>query len=91
MIPSTRWPTTRWAVAQAFAAAGAKVIHMVDLDGAKSGSRVNAAIVKEVAEQSGMKIEMGGGIRSMGGFESSGCHGVWRMVIALRQSPTRIS
>ena len=35
------------AVAQAFAAAGAKVIHMVDLDGAKSGSRVNAAIVKD--------------------------------------------
>ena len=69
------------AVAQAFAAAGAKVIHMVDLDGAKSGSRVNAAIVKEVAEQSGMKIEMGGGIRSMEDLQAVDAMGVWRMVI----------
>ena len=69
------------AVAQAFAAAGAKVIHMVDLDGAKSGSRVNAAIVKEVAEQSGMKIEMGGGIRSMEDLKAVDAMGVWRMVI----------
>ena len=69
------------AVAQAFAAAGAKVIHMVDLDGAKSGSRVNAAIVKEVAEQSGMRIEMGGGIRSMEDLQAVDTMGVWRMVI----------
>ena len=69
------------AVAQEFAAAGAKVIHMVDLDGAKSGSRVNAAIVKEVAEKSGMKIEMGGGIRSMEDLKAVDAMGVWRMVI----------
>ena len=72
---------SREVVAQAFAAAGAKVIHMVDLDGAKSGSRVNAAIVKEVAEQSGMKIEMGGGIRSMEDLKAVDAMGVWRMVI----------
>ena len=69
------------AVAQAFAAAGAKVIHMVDLDGAKSGSRVNAAIVKEVAEQSGMRIEMGGGIRSMETVESYLSIGVGRVIL----------
>ena len=77
------------AVAQEFAAAGANVIHMVDLDGAKSGSRVNAAIVKEVAEQSGMKIEMGGGIRSMEDLKAVDAMGVWSS--APRQSPTRTS
>lgn len=68
-------------VAKAFAAAGAKVIHMVDLDGAKSGARVNASIVRQVAEKSGMKIEMGGGIRTMADLEAVDTMGVWRMVI----------
>lgn len=68
-------------VALEFAAAGAKVIHMVDLDGAKSGSRVNADIVREVAQKSGMKIEMGGGIRSMADLATVDAMGIWRMVI----------
>lgn len=68
-------------VAQEFAAAGAKVIHMVDLDGAKSGSRVNAEIVRKVAQTSGMKIEMGGGIRTMEDLAAVDAMGVWRMVI----------
>lgn len=68
-------------VAQAFAAAGAQVIHMVDLDGAKSGTRVNGPIVRKVAERSGMQIEMGGGIRTMADLEAVDAMGVWRMVI----------
>lgn len=68
-------------VAQAFAAAGARVIHMVDLDGAKSGTRVNGPIVRKVAERSGMQIEMGGGIRTMADLEAVDAMGVWRMVI----------
>ena len=69
------------ATAQAFAAAGAKYIHMVDLDGAKSGARVNSAIVKAVADQTGMKIELGGGIRSMADLEAVFNMGVYRAVI----------
>lgn len=49
----------------AFRAAGAEWIHMVDLDGAKSGRRVNAAIFEQVARESGLKVELGGGIRDM--------------------------
>lgn len=64
-----------------FAAAGAKYIHMVDLDGAKSGVRVNAAIVKDVVERTGMKIELGGGIRSMADLEEVFAMGVCRAVI----------
>ena len=68
-------------VAKDFAAAGAKVIHMVDLDGAKSGQRVNGDIVRSVTEQTGMKIELGGGIRSMADLEAVFAMGVWRAVI----------
>lgn len=67
--------------ARAFAAAGAKYIHMVDLDGAKSGERVNSAIVRSVTEQTGMRIELGGGIRSMADLEAVFDMGVWRAVI----------
>lgn len=67
--------------ARAFAVAGAKYIHMVDLDGAKSGQRVNSAIVRSVTEQTGMQIELGGGIRSMADLEAVFDMGVWRAVI----------
>lgn len=68
-------------VANAFAAAGAAVIHMVDLDGAKSGTRVNETIVRRVAEETNLKIEMGGGIRTMEDLKAVDAMGVWRMVI----------
>ena len=53
------------ATAGAFYQAGARWIHMVDLDGAKDGRRKNGAIVRSVAENSGLRVELGGGIRSM--------------------------
>ena len=52
--------------AAAFADAGARYLHMVDLDGARSGERKNGAIVRAVAERSGLRVELGGGMRSMG-------------------------
>lgn len=69
------------AVAREFAAAGAKVIHMVDLDGARSGQRVNGEIVKRVIAETGMKVEMGGGIRNMNDLKAVDEMGVWRFVI----------
>lgn len=69
------------AVAKEFAAAGAKVIHMVDLDGARSGQRINGDIVKKVIAETGMKIEMGGGIRNMNDLKAVDEMGVWRFVI----------
>lgn len=54
-------------VAQAadFAAQGATWIHVVDLDGAREGAPVNAPVIKRIAEETGIHIEVGGGIRSM--------------------------
>lgn len=69
------------ATAKAFYEAGARYIHMVDLDGAKDGVRKNAHIVRAVAEYSGLKVELGGGIRSMKDLEEVFDLGVYRAVI----------
>ena len=69
------------ATARAFYDAGARHIHMVDLDGARSGERKNGAIVRAVAERSGLKVELGGGIRTMADLEEVFALGVWRCVI----------
>jgi phosphoribosylformimino-5-aminoimidazole carboxamide ribotide isomerase len=51
-------------MAKRFAADGAEWIHMVDLDGAKDGHRVNDSFVIETARQLNVKVQIGGGIRS---------------------------
>lgn len=69
------------ATAKAFYDAGARYIHMVDLDGAKDGVRKNADIVRAVAQSVGLKVELGGGIRSMTDLEEVFSLGVYRAVI----------
>ena len=53
------------AVAKDFAAAGAKYIHIVDLEGAKSGQTPNLNTVVRIKQQSGLFCEIGGGVRNM--------------------------
>ena len=67
--------------ARQFAQAGAVWVHMVDLDGAKDGVRQNSELVRQVAEQSGLRVELGGGIRSMEDLEAVFELGVSRAVI----------
>lgn len=69
------------ATAKAFYAAGARQIHMVDLDGARNGVRKNGAIVAQIARESGLKVELGGGIRTMTDLEAVFALGVSRAVI----------
>ena len=52
------------AVARDFMAAGAKYLHVVDLDGAKDGTLANFASIEALAKQGGLYIEVGGGIRT---------------------------
>ncbi len=52
------------ATAKAFREAGARWVHMVDLDGAKNGRRQNFPLIDAVIRQSGLKVELGGGLRS---------------------------
>ena len=53
------------AVALDFKAAGASHIHLVDLEGAKSGTTPNLATVCAIKEATGLFCEIGGGVRSM--------------------------
>ena len=49
--------------ARAFAAAGAKYLHVVDLDGAKDDTTANLDTIAAIAKLGLLKIEVGGGIR----------------------------
>ena len=53
------------AVGRDFAAAGAKYIHIVDLEGAKSGTTPNLSTVLRIKAESGLFCEIGGGVRNM--------------------------
>ena len=52
-------------IAADFAAKGAKYIHIVDLEGAKSGTTPNLDTVCRIKAESGLFCEIGGGVRSM--------------------------
>ena len=52
-------------VARDFENKGAKFIHMVDLEGAKTGETPNLSVVEAVARETDLFIEIGGGIRTL--------------------------
>lgn len=68
-------------VARKFKSLGAMYIHMVDLDGAKYGTTPNKDIVAEVAENTGLFVEIGGGIRSMDTVKKYIDAGVSRVIL----------
>lgn len=68
-------------VAKDFEAAGAKYIHMVDLEGAKDGSTPNIDTVAAVAAETSLFVEIGGGIRSMETVEKYLDCGVSRVIL----------
>lgn len=68
-------------VAEKFKSLGATHIHMVDLDGAKYGTAPNMDIVAEVAEKTGLFIEIGGGIRSMETVKKYIDAGIFRVIL----------
>ncbi len=68
-------------VARKFKSLGATHIHMVDLDGAKYGTTPNMDIVAEVAENTGLFVEIGGGIRSMDTVKKYIDAGVSRVIL----------
>lgn len=67
--------------AASFKQAGAAWIHMVDLDGAKDAKPVNAEICCKVAAESSLKVELGGGIRSMDTIEYYLNQGIERVIL----------
>ena len=68
-------------VALDFQAAGAKRMHLVDLQAAKSGIPENAATIRAIAEQTDLFIEVGGGIRTMETLDAYLSLGVDRAIL----------
>jgi phosphoribosylformimino-5-aminoimidazole carboxamide ribotide isomerase len=68
------------ALAADFLAAGAECLHVVDLEGARSGATPNLDTVRALA-QSGLFTEVGGGIRSMAVVEAYLSAGVGRVIL----------
>lgn len=69
------------AQAQIFEEAGAEWIHMVDLNGAKSGLPENIEIIERILSRTKLKIEVGGGLRSLDTLARLADAGVSRMVL----------
>ncbi len=68
-------------VALYFKECGAEYIHLVDLEGAKSGETPNFETVKKIIEVSGLKAEIGGGIRSEAVIEKYINVGAYRVIL----------
>jgi phosphoribosylformimino-5-aminoimidazole carboxamide ribotide isomerase len=69
-------------MAKRFAGAGARMIHVVDLDGAfRGGESPNRAVVKKIVEAVDVPIEFGGGIRSIDDVQQLCDVGVSRIVL----------
>ena len=69
------------AVAKDFQRAGARRMHLVDLEAAKSGVPANAATIRAIAEQTDLFLEVGGGIRNMEILETYLSLGVDRAIL----------
>ncbi len=68
-------------VAESFSKAGAKWMHMVDLDGAKDGKRENSELIIDIANSTDLKVEVGGGIRDMDTIEYYLENGIERVIL----------
>lgn len=68
-------------IARDFEEKGATHIHMVDLEGAKDGTTPNIEIVKQVANETNLFVEIGGGIRDMDTVQKYLSAGVGRVIL----------
>jgi phosphoribosylformimino-5-aminoimidazole carboxamide ribotide isomerase len=70
-------------VATQFRATGSAWVHVVDLDGAFAGEPSNLAVVTKIVK-TGMKVQLGGGLRTRAAVERALSAGVERVVIGTR-------
>lgn len=67
--------------AQLFADAGATWLHVVDLDGARSGAMTQASVIRDICRQTPLNVEVGGGVRTTETIDSLLEAGVRRVVV----------
>jgi len=88
----TRYAVEPCGLARRYADAGARWLHLVDLDGARSGSLDNLAVIQSIAGD-GMAIQAGGGVREEADLQRLFDAGVRRVVlgsVAIRH-PERVA
>jgi phosphoribosylformimino-5-aminoimidazole carboxamide ribotide isomerase len=78
------YPLEPLAAARAFAAAGAKWLHIVDLDGAKEGKPVQTSLIGRIAADCGLNVQVGGGIRATEDIAQLLAAGVQRVVVGTK-------
>lgn len=64
-----------------FKASGATWLHMVDLDGAREGGRLNRGLILKTVKATGLKAEVGGGIRDLKSIEDYISNGISRVIL----------
>jgi phosphoribosylformimino-5-aminoimidazole carboxamide ribotide isomerase len=77
----TQYAVTAQALLRRYRAFGASWVHVVDLDGARDGVRLNAATIQFLAREAGVQLQVGGGVRSASAIEALLDEGVARVVI----------
>ncbi|MBE7092388.1 MAG: 1-(5-phosphoribosyl)-5-[(5-phosphoribosylamino)methylideneamino]imidazole-4-carboxamide isomerase [Clostridiales bacterium] len=70
-----------WEIALDFKNSGAEYIHIVDLEGAKDGTTPNIETIRKIIDVSGLKAEVGGGVRNMETVEKYIQAGVMRVIL----------
>ena len=71
-------------VAKAFALSGARFLHVVDLDGAKSGKPVNQALIIKLCQSVRIPVQVGGGIREISVIKKYLDSGVNRVILGTK-------
>lgn len=77
----TRYPHDPLALAQAYAAAGADWLHLVDLDAARAGGYTLSALLASIKSQTGLSVQTGGGVRNEADVEGLFEAGADRVVV----------
>lgn len=67
--------------ALSFKEAGARYLHMVDLDGARTGDRINRDVILDTARKSGLLTQAGGGVRTLREVDDYLSGGIHRVVL----------
>ena len=68
-------------IARDFAAKGAEAIHMVDLEGARDGGMPNLSVIEQTVRETGLFVEVGGGIRDRSAIARYLSCGVSRVIL----------
>jgi phosphoribosylformimino-5-aminoimidazole carboxamide ribotide isomerase len=78
---STVYDADPLAAARAWAQAGARFLHVVDLDGAKAGEPVHLERLRQIAGETGLPVQYGGGLRSARAVQDALDAGAARVVL----------